>query len=54
MGAGLGKKGAGLERGVASQTESLIKGFGEVLEPRLVQVFDARCVVSDGEVHIIY
>ena len=37
-----------LERGVASQTESLIKGFGEVLEPRLVQVFDARCVVMWG------
>lgn len=31
-----------LERGVSSQTESLVRGFYEVVEPRLVSVFDAR------------
>ncbi|XP_035222426.1 E3 ubiquitin-protein ligase HECW1-like isoform X2 [Stegodyphus dumicola] len=31
-----------LERGVAEQTESLVKGFYEVVDPRLVSVFDAR------------
>lgn len=31
-----------LERGVAEQTESLVKGFYEVIDPRLVSVFDAR------------
>lgn len=31
-----------LERGVADQTESLVKGFYEVIDPRLVSVFDAR------------
>ncbi|XP_043466659.1 E3 ubiquitin-protein ligase HECW2-like [Leptopilina heterotoma] len=31
-----------LERGVAEQTESLIRGFYEVVDPRLVSVFDAR------------
>ncbi|CAH1994341.1 unnamed protein product [Acanthoscelides obtectus] len=31
-----------LERGVAEQTESLVRGFYEVVDPRLVQVFDAR------------
>lgn len=31
-----------LERGVAEQTENLVKGFYEVIEPRFVKVFDAR------------
>lgn len=31
-----------LERGVADQTEHLVKGFYEVVDPRLVSVFDAR------------
>ncbi|XP_018012884.2 uncharacterized protein LOC108669949 isoform X2 [Hyalella azteca] len=31
-----------LERGVTSQTEALLRGFHEVLEPRHVQLFDAR------------
>ncbi|XP_066248199.1 E3 ubiquitin-protein ligase HECW2 isoform X2 [Euwallacea similis] len=31
-----------LERGVAGQTESLVRGFYEVVDPRLVSVFDAR------------
>ncbi|CAL1525973.1 unnamed protein product [Lymnaea stagnalis] len=31
-----------LERGVTEQTESLIRGFHEVLDARLVSVFDAR------------
>ena len=31
-----------LERGVTNQTESLMRGFQEVLESRLVQLFDAR------------
>lgn len=31
-----------LERGVAEQTESLVRGFYEVVDPRLVSVFDAR------------
>ncbi|XP_076349149.1 E3 ubiquitin-protein ligase HECW2-like isoform X1 [Tachypleus tridentatus] len=31
-----------LERGVAEQTESLVRGFYEVIDPRLVSVFDAR------------
>lgn len=31
-----------LERGVAEQTEQLVKGFYEVVDPRLVSVFDAR------------
>lgn len=31
-----------LERGVQEQTESLVKGFYEVVDPRLVSVFDAR------------
>lgn len=31
-----------LERGVAQQTESLVRGFYEVVDPRLVSVFDAR------------
>uniref|UniRef100_A0A2C9JWF4 HECT-type E3 ubiquitin transferase n=1 Tax=Biomphalaria glabrata TaxID=6526 RepID=A0A2C9JWF4_BIOGL len=31
-----------LERGVTEQTESLIRGFHEVLDGRLVSVFDAR------------
>nr|XP_018916774.1 PREDICTED: E3 ubiquitin-protein ligase HECW2 isoform X2 [Bemisia tabaci] len=31
-----------LERGVAEQTESLVRGFYEVVNPRLVSVFDAR------------
>lgn len=31
-----------LERGVSEQTESLVKGFYEVIDPRLVSVFDAR------------
>lgn len=31
-----------LERGVSEQTESLVKGFNEVIDPRLVSVFDAR------------
>lgn len=31
-----------LERGVQPQTESLVRGFYEVVDPRLVSVFDAR------------
>jgi len=31
-----------LDRGVAEQTESLVKGFYEVIDSRLVSVFDAR------------
>ena len=31
-----------LGRGVRDQTESLVKGFYEVIDPRLVSVFDAR------------
>ncbi|XP_066942089.1 uncharacterized protein [Macrobrachium rosenbergii] len=31
-----------LERGVSEQTESLVRGFYEVIDPRLVGVFDAR------------
>ncbi|XP_014241602.1 E3 ubiquitin-protein ligase HECW2 isoform X2 [Cimex lectularius] len=31
-----------LERGVSEQTESLVRGFYEVVESRLVSVFDAR------------
>ncbi|XP_025832632.1 E3 ubiquitin-protein ligase HECW2 [Agrilus planipennis] len=31
-----------LERGVAEQTECLVRGFYEVVDPRLVSVFDAR------------
>lgn len=31
-----------LERGVMEQTESLVRGFYEVVDPRLVSVFDAR------------
>lgn len=31
-----------LERGVQEQTESLVRGFYEVIESRLVSVFDAR------------
>ncbi|XP_023018886.2 LOW QUALITY PROTEIN: hecw ubiquitin protein ligase [Leptinotarsa decemlineata] len=31
-----------LERGVSEQTESLVRGFYEVIDPRLVSVFDAR------------
>ncbi len=31
-----------LERGVVEQTESLVKGFYEVIETRFVSVFDAR------------
>ena len=31
-----------LERGVSDQTEHLVKGFYEVVDPRLVAVFDAR------------
>jgi hypothetical protein len=31
-----------LERGVAEQTEHLVKGFYEVVDPRLMTVFDAR------------
>ncbi|XP_046678623.1 E3 ubiquitin-protein ligase HECW2 isoform X2 [Homalodisca vitripennis] len=31
-----------LERGVSQQTESLVRGFYEVVDPRLVSVFDAR------------
>lgn len=31
-----------LERGVAEQIESLVRGFYEVVDPRLVSVFDAR------------
>ncbi|XP_022917430.1 E3 ubiquitin-protein ligase HECW2 isoform X5 [Onthophagus taurus] len=31
-----------LERGVAEQTESLVRGFYEVVDPRLVSVFDAQ------------
>ncbi|CAF0857734.1 unnamed protein product [Brachionus calyciflorus] len=31
-----------VERGVQKQTEALVKGFYEVLEPKYVQIFDAR------------
>ena len=31
-----------LERGVKEQVESLLRGFYEVVDPRLVSVFDAR------------
>lgn len=31
-----------LERGVAYQTEALVRGFYEVIDPRLLAVFDAR------------
>ena len=31
-----------LERGVTEQSESLLKGFYEVLDYRLVNIFDAR------------
>jgi hypothetical protein len=31
-----------VERGVQKQTEALVKGFYEVVDPKLVQVFDAR------------
>lgn len=31
-----------LERGVSEQTESMVRGFYEVIDPRLVGVFDAR------------
>ncbi len=31
-----------LERGVSSQTEALVRGFYEVIDPRLVAIFDAR------------
>uniref|UniRef100_A0A1Y1ML87 HECT-type E3 ubiquitin transferase n=1 Tax=Photinus pyralis TaxID=7054 RepID=A0A1Y1ML87_PHOPY len=31
-----------LERGVSEQTECLVRGFYEVVDPRLVSVFDAR------------
>ena len=31
-----------LDRGVAEQAQSLVRGFHEVLDPRLVSVFDAR------------
>lgn len=31
-----------LDRGVAEQAQSLVRGFYEVLDPRLVSIFDAR------------
>jgi E3 ubiquitin-protein ligase HECW2 len=31
-----------LERGVANQTEALVRGFYEVIDPKLLAVFDAR------------
>lgn len=31
-----------LERGVVGQTEALVRGFYEVIDPRLLAVFDAR------------
>lgn len=31
-----------LERGVSEQIDSLVRGFYEVVDPRLVSVFDAR------------
>ncbi len=31
-----------LERGVSAQNESLVRGFYEVVDPRLLAVFDAR------------
>lgn len=31
-----------LDRGVADQVQSLVRGFYEVLDPRLVSIFDAR------------
>jgi hypothetical protein len=31
-----------VERGVQKQTEALVKGFYEIIDPKLVQIFDAR------------
>lgn len=31
-----------LERGVTEQTEALVQGFYDVVDPRLVSVFDAQ------------
>ena len=31
-----------MERGVAAQTDSLVRGFYEVVDSRLLAVFDAR------------
>ena len=31
-----------LERGVSNQTEALVRGFYEVIDPKLLAVFDAR------------
>lgn len=31
-----------VERGVAEQSQALLKGFNEVVEPRFLAVFDAR------------
>ena len=31
-----------IERGVASQTEALVRGFYEVVDPRFLTIFDAR------------
>ncbi|XP_076361477.1 E3 ubiquitin-protein ligase HECW2-like isoform X1 [Tachypleus tridentatus] len=46
-----------LERGVAEQTESLVRGFYEVIDPRLVSVFDARelelVIAGTAEIDIV-
>lgn len=31
-----------MERGVTNQTEALVQGFYDVVDPRLVSVFDAQ------------
>lgn len=46
-----------LERGVAAQTDILVKGFYEVVDPRLLAVFDARelelVIAGTAEIDII-
>ncbi|XP_019648057.1 PREDICTED: E3 ubiquitin-protein ligase HECW2-like isoform X2 [Branchiostoma belcheri] len=46
-----------LERGVAEQTESLVRGFYEVIDTRLVSVFDARelqlVIAGTAEIDIV-
>lgn len=46
-----------LERGVAEQTECLVKGFYEVIDPRLVSVFDAQelelVIAGTAEIDIV-
>ncbi|TRY80057.1 hypothetical protein TCAL_06772 [Tigriopus californicus] len=46
-----------LERGVAAQTDILVKGFYEVVDPRLLAVFDARelelVIAGTAEIDVI-